>query len=292
MGDTDLDGSPSPAAWKQFGYNLDGVVVDCSGAACSQLGTLCQPLAGGSPSSVYPDGNNGIDNAFGKLLLPIFTGLVQDFSVQLNDAILTGERTTLFDLVGVGSAANYAGNAARLYEGADLFAPPAFDGSDAWPLTSESLLDPNDTSSAKSNDPNSYVSNHTWVGHPANMELRMISGGMTMVVPIVSGVVSMNLAADRQSADFGVIAGVIPVEPFVEVMRDLAGSFDPGLCSGTTFESLADQIRQAADILIDGGQDPSLPCSAISIGIGFNASAVTLGAVAAAVPPPPDPCGP
>ncbi len=99
--------------------------------------------------------------------------------------------------------------------------------------------------------------------------------------------------ARTQAPSDGTIAGVIDTEQFISELAKVAGSFDTSLCSGSTFDSIAQQIRQASDIMSDGTNgDPSKTCDAISIGLGFNGHGVTLGDVAAPVTPPPDPCAP
>ena len=46
----------------------------------------------------------------------------------------------------------------------------------------------------------------------------------------------------------------------------------PGNCPGTpTTDSILTQIIQASDILANGTQDPTKPCSAVTIGLGFQA---------------------
>ena len=94
------------------------------------------------------------------------------------------------------------------------------------------------------------------------------------------------------TATQGTIAGVISVSSLASVFQQAAGSFDPSLCTGPTIMSVLDQISQAADILLDGTQDPTQICDGISIGLGFDASVVQLGPIAPATPPPVDPCGP
>jgi hypothetical protein len=84
---------------------------------------------------------------------------------------------------------------------------------------------------------------------------------------------------------------VLDTEELVAAMKAVAGSFDISLCSGPTFDSIAQQIRAASDIMSDGTNgDPNLVCNGISIGLGFDAKPALLGAVAAPVTPPPDPC--
>jgi hypothetical protein len=62
-------------------------------------------------------------------------------------------------------------------------------------------------------------------------------------------------------------------------------------CSGPTIDSIASQVTQAADILIDGSQDPSKSCDGVSIGVGFEAEIVQLGAIGDA-PDDINPCDP
>jgi hypothetical protein len=173
---------------------------------------------------------------------------------------------------------------ARLYAGQD------FDGS-AWTVAPELLSDPNDITSAKISFPSSYVNNGTWVsGTKGDIGLAVNVQGFELVLNIVNAVVTMDLDSSLSGASNGVIAGVIEVEPLIEELRKIAGSFDESLCGGTTFDSIADQIRQASDIMKNGSQDASGTCDAISIGLGFDAVASNLGMVGDPAEPGEDPC--
>ncbi len=289
LGDTDRSGSPSPTAWKQFGYNLDGKISKKTST------DLCKPNKGAAPSSIYPDGNGGIDNAFGKLLLPIITGLAQDAAQQVNENIQDGTFTIMTSVEKLGSGKDYVDLHTRLYVGGDyaeaMQKAPAWDGSDEWPVVPELLDDPNDITSSKIQFPKSYVADNTWVsGTPGNLDLALSVAGFTLTLTISKAVITMEMNEGHTSASNGVIAGVLNVEVLIEELRKVAGSFDPGLCTGTTFDSLADQIRQASDILADGTQDPTKTCDAISIGLGFESKLVKLGAVGEEAEPAEDPC--
>ncbi len=293
-GDTDRNGTPSPQAWKDYGYNLDGKI------STKDATDLCQPYGGGSKALVYPDGNGGIDNAFGKVLMALFTSFTADFTVQVNGAIMAGHYSYLIPVDALGTGANYAGLGARFYHGSSLNQLPAFDGTDVWPVTAESLFDPADITTARVQFPESYVNGQTWVsGPPTTIEMTLVADTLVLAMPLTSAVITMDLAPDRSGASMGIIAGVLPVEPFIEEFRKAAGSFSESLCEGTTFDSLADSLRQGADILStcssdapETCQDPAQTCDAISVGIGFEARTAQLGAVAAPVPPLPDPCEP
>jgi hypothetical protein len=289
MGSADRNGSPDPSAWKQYGYDLDGKT------STAESSDLCQPVAGGSKSAVYPDGDGGIDNAWGKLIFPIMQGLSQDVETQINTGIRDGQFTKLLRVAALGSQADYVGLDLSAYEGAPWSGGlPAWNGTDAWQVTAESVSG-GDLDAPLSSFSNSYVNAHTLVSAPiGTLELGFGEGLEIFMMPlrIDRAVVTMELSADRATATRGVIAGIVRVEPFIEDMRRMTGAFDVALCSGTTFESIADQIRQASDILADGTQDPARDCDAMSIGIGFEATAVSLSGVATPVPPPPEPCGP
>jgi hypothetical protein len=94
------------------------------------------------------------------------------------------------------------------------------------------------------------------------------------------------------AGSMGTLSGVLDTEKLVAELKKVAGTFDPSLCNSATFDSIATQIRMASDIMLDGTQDPTKVCNAISAGIGFEAKAARIGAVNPAVTPPPDPCAP
>jgi hypothetical protein len=287
LGDTDRNGSPSPNAWRQYGFNLDGLVSDVG------ANDLCQPAAGGTPSSVYPDGDGGIDNAFGKLIMPIITGLSQDASGQVNDAIDQGLFTYLLWIEELGTSADQDMLTLRSYEAAPLGALPAFDGNDAWKVTHASLIDGSDIHSAKGQFGSTAVVAHALSASAGTFGFALSFGaGAPMVLELKQAQIAVTLTPDRTRATGGVIGGIIETEAFIDELRKAAGAIDQALCSGTTFDSLADQIRQASDILVDGTQDPNATCNAMSIGLGFESVQADLAGIAAALPPPVDPCAP
>ena len=287
-GGTDRSGSPNPSAWRSYGYNLDGLVSAAGNPS------HCAPASGGK-QAVMDDGDNGIDNAWGKQILPLWLSLANDFEEQANERIALGEYTLLFTVGGVGADANYLGLEARAYHGATLGAPPSFGGGESWPVTPESLDNPIALDSSKWSFLQSYVSNNTFVSSPRNGSFELVIPFDTfegaMRLPLTNTVISMDLSPDRGTARNGIIAGIIPVEALVAEMRRIAGSFSQEFCSGTTIESLNDQLRQAADILVDGTQDPNRTCDGISLGVGFDAVSFAVNAIGTPTPSTPDPCG-
>lgn len=77
--------------------------------------------------------------------------------------------------------------------------------------------------------------------------------------------------------------------PFKE-LQSKAGLFSTQWCDGTIFDEAATVLRQAADIMIDGSQDPTQTCNGISIGLNFTAARAQISSVAPPMVPAPDPC--
>lgn len=286
VGDTDMNMVASSQAWKQFGLNLDGKVSTNNSA------DLCQPASGASKNSVYPDGDNGIDNAFGKLVLPVLLGINPDFANMVNSSIDQGTFSILVALEGLKPGNDQSPIEARVYTGSSTDVPPAFDGRDCWPVTAESLSDPKDTSSAKVVFPASALDNSSWTSSgESTINLTVPSFPDAIHLRVRRGRMAMNLATDHESAIAGEVGGVLDTEEFVAEVTRLAGLIDKSLCGSATLDSILAQVRQASDILNDGTQDPAKTCNGISIGFGFTMARVGLGGVAAPIVPQASPCG-
>jgi hypothetical protein len=285
LGDTDRDGTPDKAdGWKRYGFDLDG-----QSSTATSTG-LCKPRDDAPVQHVYPDGEGGIDNAFGKSILPILLGISTDFSQQQNDGLLQGKPTLLFSLQ-LGAGASYAAVPAAAYQGASLGMPPKLDGTDSWPVDPASLLDPAVIGSPRTTFSESYLVDDTWVGRTSGtLSLTFGATDFALRLDIQHAVVTIDLDASHQRGTNGTIAGVLSTAALSMALRTAAGDFDPILCESPTIDGLTSQIEQAADILQDGTQNPALPCDGISIGIGFDAVAVQLGPIGPPAPPPPNPC--
>lgn len=286
MGDTKPDGTPDLAnGWKNYGYDVDG---DISTAASTNL---CKPRNNAAPKNVYPDGLDGIDNSYGRNILPIMLGIAADTPQKTNEAIVNGQWTGLFHVDKLGAGDTYNPLVVKYYIGADLGAPPKFDGTDTWPVNPSSLTNPADVTSAKATFAGAYLTGNTLVTAPlGEIRLEMLQDGFTMPLVLHHAVATFVLDASHEHGSQGVLSGVLDTDETVELLKKIAGQFDPSLCSGPTIDSITAQIEQASDILADGTQDPTKTCDGISIGLGIELEVVQLGAVGPDEPPPPDPC--
>lgn len=288
LGDTDRNGNKTPGSWKEYGFNIDGLVSSAASTG------LCKPAAGAEPSDIYPDGAGGIDNSFGKNLVNLIGTLLTDPSTRVSDAIANGDFTVILKIDGLGDQPSYNPLTAKLYGGAALGAAPAWDGSDRWPVVSELLEDTQDIESAKVVFPDSYVVDNTWVSGPepqGTLKLNLTISNNTIGLTISNLRIAMDLAPDHKSVVKGTIAGVLETDVLVEELRNVISAAFPSFCEGPGLDSTLAQVRRAADIMKDGSQDPSQECNAISIGIGFTAKQVQLGDIAPPAEATSTPCG-
>jgi hypothetical protein len=240
---------------------------------------LCKPRKGGNPSNVYPDGNGGIDNSFGHNVLPIFLAFSPEASAAVNASIDQGAGTILMDLQQLGAGPSYNPMVSQLFGGADLGKAPAFDGTDVWPVDPDTMESAGPPPVAKISIPDSYTVQDTWVAQiKGSVNFYVNLSGVTVTLPLTNPVFVMTLDASHGSATNGTISGVIEVEAFKTEFRKAIAQFDASFCGpNPTVDSILNQIEQAADIMLDGSQDPTKECEAISIGLGFNAARVVLG---------------
>jgi hypothetical protein len=286
LGDTDRNFKKSSSAWKEYGFNLDGKI------STETSTDLCAPRAGGKKTSAYPDGLNGIDNSFGKNIVSLIDSLSPDPSKTVNAEIADGQFTLMLDIDKLGAGANYNPLVTSLYGGAELEAPPKFDGTDVWPVLRE-LLDGGDIEKPLVKFEKSYLNNNTWVsGTKADINLKLAVAGYTLQLTIGSAVIAMDINEARTGATNGIIAGVIETESFIKELKKVAGAFDPSFCGDNpTVNGITEQLAQASDIMANGtAGSPSVECDGISIGLGFDAAKVQLGAVAPPAEPVDDPC--
>lgn len=286
LGDTTPDGEPSMDAWRGYGFDLDGK------PSTAQSTDLCQPLKDASAKSVYPDGDDGIDNNFGHHIVPILLGLSPTLSADASTSIDQGKApTTLFRLGLLGTP---HGTAEALPCDRDWQSPPpAWDGSDAWRARTDGL-EGADPASPRAHFTESEVvrtSSGTlvWRARGADgLRLLVATAGFVLPIPLRAVRVTAVLSEDLTHMTEGRLGGVIDLELFVHELSMLgADVLENGCPSPTSFLPLATPIYQAADILANGSQDPALPCDGISIGLGFEAEAA---GIEGTVEIPPDPC--
>jgi hypothetical protein len=300
LGDTDRSGVTNRQAWMNFGYNLDG-------KASTKDSTDTCTLAAGASKTAQLDGNNGIDNSFGENILPIIQSTAgSDASKKINDSIQQGHFTVMIDTVGLDDSSTTqtaTGLSAKLYAGANFDAitantgkQPTFTPVDDWPVRPELLSSPGDVTSSKVKFGDSYVVNGTFVSQAyapgtssSDITLSLTFSGVALDLTVHAAVITFDHAAG--AANNGTIAGVIKTDELISGLKTVAGRISTSLCSGSAFDSIAAEIKQASDIMHDGTNAAGTACDGISIGLGFIGKEIGKPKdIASITSPSPDPC--
>jgi hypothetical protein len=273
---TSVDFGNGPGGeWKSVGLNLDGLVSD------DMSTDVCLPSSGGDPQTAYPDGNDGIDNSFGKNLLPLLQALSPNWQAGVDTSLAEGRFNAMVKMYCLPESGN-AAIVSKVFNGTDLGAAPQFDGTDEWPVAPEILGNPVDPESSTLVFENSTVVGSTFdsgSGETFVLTVPISFNNQTALLKLTlyGATIRMDLSDDRKSATNGVIGGVLNTEEVIDQVKKIA--FIEDLCEEATYEQILTAIRRASDILSDGTQDPTMTCDGISFGLRFEMSEVQLGAV-------------
>jgi hypothetical protein len=307
LGDTDRSMNPSMTAWESFGYDLDGKVTTSSST------DVCT-LVAGSSKQVQVDGNGGIDNSFGSQIMPIIGTLDSTASTTLNQSIQGGSFTIMTYVVGfddsAGNTTTATGLSGVLLAGGKYSADggaPAWDTTTVWPVIPDPGLINNNCTAAggcpAGTDPvkdavikfnGAFQTKGQFVsGAPNPLTLSLSIGGQSLSLNIASAVISFEPDAPG-SVKNGTIAGVLDTSQLISGLMNVAGNISTSLCSGSAFQSIAMQIEQTSDIVLNGttvSNPAGTTCNAISIGLGFDSTEIAVPSVIApGSPPAPSKC--
>lgn len=274
-------GEGNSGEWKAFGFNVDGLISTASSK------DVCMPNSGAATSTPYPDGDEGIDNSFGKNLLPLILSLYPTWVTDINNGIQKGFFTSMLKLYCLPPEGDVPVLTTKLFGGTPLGTPPLFDGTDKWPVAPELLsnaMDPESSTvifSKASVTGNAYDSGDkdTFI---LTVPLKTMTETTSIKLTLYSAEIRMTLSDDRKSATSGMIGGVLDTEEFVAEVKKVGALL--GLCESPVFANLLTQVRQASDILTDGTQDPTKTCNGISMGMAFEMKEIQLGEVGPVTP--------
>lgn len=268
FGDTDWSGRSDANAWQLFGHDADGFKTTVDTAAHCQL-------RAGARAGVRADAESGVDNSFGKNLLPLVLTMVgPDYARTVTARLAAGEFTSLIAIAALGPQASYSGMHVSFGAGAPLGRAPSSDGSDRWPLIAPLL----DLGAA-------YLVNRTLVAGPSANDAALLLdvNRVALRLPVARLVLTMDIAPDGRSATHGIVSGILRTDEVIQRFREAAPAIAPATCNSKQpidlLAAMLAQIGEASDILTDGTQDPSRECDGISFGMGFEARAVNLGDV-------------
>jgi hypothetical protein len=264
LGDTDRMGTSSADAWAAFGMNIDGLTTTASSANVCTL----QP---GASLQTQVDGDSGIDNSWGENIMPIFETLDSTFSQTYNAAVAAGTFTNLIDLVGLSPDAGQSGTVpAWGFEGASFPGTPTWTTADDWPVFPDWLYDGGLASGSKIAFPGGIIASGAWTsGAPTDFPI-LLSFGLQAAEIVIHHASVAFVHATPTTTSGGVVGGVLNTQEMLSSLQALASWGEMSLACGSAWQSIAQQIQQTQDIMLDGTNAAGEACNAISIGIGFD----------------------
>jgi hypothetical protein len=282
--------APSTTAWKSYGYNLDGKVTTKESTDVCTAAVKTNQI----------DGNNGIDNAFGSVILPIIqtAASLQTPSDTISTAIDKGDFTIQIQVTGLDDTPTQTatGLSGQLYASGSYGATaPTFDSTTDWPVNAQLLVNPTDVTKSSIVFPDAYVVNGTFVSGDLKaggitVKISLVFQGVPLTLSVNHAVITFDHTTANDAAN-GTIAGVIDTSELITGLKSVAGRISQSLC-GSAFDGIAQQITQASDIKKDGSNAAGGTCDGISIGLGFIgkkiANPTKIASDDGAVPP--DPC--
>ena len=269
LGDTDRTGVSSSTAWQEFGANIDGKVTTASST------DVCT-LSAGASKQTQDDGLGGIDNSWGENLMPLFlTILGTDFSTSYNNAVDQGDFTTMIDVTDLTDSGTQSGSAPGWgFAGAVLGHPPTWTVADDWPVYPDWLNDGGLAAGSKIAFSAASIDGGVWSsGAPTDLPFELGFGSLGIELVVHHATVSFTHATPTTAAT-GTVSGILYTQEFLTALGNAAGWISQSLCNGSAFESIAEQITEAEDIVHDGTNTAGTPCDAISIGFGFDGAQI------------------
>lgn len=273
-------GTEVAGGWKKIGMNIDGLV------STGMSTDVCQTNSNGDPDFAYPDGDNGIDNAFGKSLLPLILFHNPEYTERVNMYLEEGMFNAMLKMYCIPPTGD-AQIISKVFGGTALGSTPAYNGTDVWPVAPELLSDLQDPESSTLVFEQSSVIGNTFDSGPneefiLSIPLEDDAGEQTLKLSLHAARLILTLSEDRKSAK-GVLAGVLNTEEAIDQVKKIAWIAD--ICEDKAFLNAIDLIRQMSDIMTDGTQDPSATCDGISFGVEIEMAEIQIGEVGPAAPP-------
>jgi hypothetical protein len=278
--------------WARLGYNLDGY---CTGAPDFALGCTLPP-GGGRPSQ---DGEDGIDNVFGKDLFPLVDGVVDGLEEASRARQMEGLGLVVMGLrdwnglpddpqvhVTISQSVDTVAAAAGDPPPAVVFvnheatlagepAPgPAWDGNDYVWVREDTFLAGNYDDPLVF-DANAYVAGNVFVARlPERVEILFQGDGVGVMVRLTGGIATGRITDDRMGIDDVMVTGRWSVLDLLRTAENV------GVCVGTIeYNFLRSRLEALVDVSSDPAADRSTLCNAISLGVGFTGRRLRLGGV-------------
>lgn len=272
------EGAPNPP-----GYDLDH---QCT--CFHDAGPTCVPRVGTSC-----DAPDGVDNAAAKLINLVATATgggafgSSFFSAKANE----GGWSLLLQISGYNGMPDDPQVEVALFASPGMGgATPAWNGTDAWPVSAASVTN-GDITQPLYKSAGAYVANNVLVAAAPAVDLTISGANERITIRLTAGVITgtlESLGTGWRIADGIIAARWYEPDIFAALSSYRSNSGSP-LCTDApiAYNTAKATICNSLDILKDASLPKSLPCDSLSMGIGFKADPALLGPVTMPAAPTP-----
>lgn len=266
------DGAASPP-----GYDLDHV---------------CTCFADAGPSCVSPvahcDAPGGVDSASAQFftLIQVALGSSSFSSASLSSKVEKGVFSLLVRVRGYNGQADDPAVEVAMFPSGGTASPTLWDGSDAWDVADQSVTG-GDLEQPVYTSAGAYVASGVLVAAMPSVLMKLGGTEDTITLQLTGGVLTGNLV--QQGNDYIMTGGILAARWKIDDVFKALSTYRDGngkpFCTDLAFayQTAKTTLCNGRDILTDPTGAKSLPCDALSIGLGFTAHAARLGALS---PPP------
>jgi hypothetical protein len=276
-----------PTEYRSIGFDLDNT---CTTAADPKQGTCRLP----SYALGVIDGPGGIDNALGVLIQGVRDQIGDFSSENYTRDVQAGKTNLLLRLQNWNGEADddevtFSTMAAAPFDSFSPGARPAWSGTDAWPIASDSLNGSIDN--PKFVDTHAYVRGNRLVATLAQAPLRMDLGlssvqRVRLDIKLSAAFIVCDIAPDTTGSwgytfEKCTLGGRWLADDFVKQIGQYPNPLDNNrpLCRGTqTYETFKELICSQVDILQTLGS-PTSACDSLTLGASFTMKPALLGNV-------------
>lgn len=280
--------------YRELGFDLDEKCTTSENKATSE-GLACALPA---YADGIVDGPGGTDNALGVIVQTV-RGITETFnSGNYTKALQRGDSNVIVRVRGWNGEANDAQVQVDVYVAAPFtsFVPnadggivPQWDGTDVWPVASDSVLN-GDVNQPRFSDALAYVSDYRVVASLPEASLRLDVGlSAELIVKLGMVLAGSSLVCQLEQRDGGGfhweadcdLGGVWEANNLVRQLGQFPKpGFGGALCAGDAlYQTFRDRVCGQVDMVYSGRAGATTPCDALSMGVHWHAKQALIGDV-------------
>ncbi|APR87316.1 hypothetical protein A7982_12665 [Minicystis rosea] len=259
------------------GYDLDHVCT-------------CFADAGASCVSKKPhcDAPGGIDNASAQFfsLIQFAAGATNFSSDAFSAKVGEGVWSFVIRVRGYNGKADDPKVDVAMFPSTGTDATPLWNGTDAWAISATALMN-DDLDQPMYRSEGAYVAQGTLVAAMPSVQMRLGGDDNTITLLLTGGVLTGTLSKSQGSWSMtsGVLSARWRVQDLFQAMSTYRDGNGKPICTDAAlgYPQAKSALCGGLDILADPSGAKTLPCDALSIGIGFTAQEAKIGVIE---PPP------